>query len=69
MFSLKACGLVKNLALMTYITTEVDEQQIVRLTHNMGVESVSLLGGEEMYLPNTYTVMLNGKIPSVICNS
>lgn len=34
----EACGLVKNLALMTHITTDVDENPIRRLVFVLGVE-------------------------------
>lgn len=34
----EACGLVKNLALMTHITTDVEEEPIVRLAFMLGVE-------------------------------
>ncbi len=34
----EACGLVKNLALMTHITTDVDEEPIIRLVFMLGVE-------------------------------
>jgi DNA-directed RNA polymerase III subunit RPC2 len=34
----EACGLVKNLALMTHITTDVEEGPIVRLAYMLGVE-------------------------------
>ena len=34
----EACGLVKNLALMTHITTDVDEEPIIRLAQLLGVE-------------------------------
>lgn len=34
----EACGLVKNLALMTHITTDVDEEPLIRLVHSLGVE-------------------------------
>ena len=36
----EACGLVKNLALMTHITTDVDEQPIIRLAFMVGVEGM-----------------------------
>ncbi|CAH1388640.1 unnamed protein product [Nezara viridula] len=58
----EACGLVKNLALMTHITTEVEEEPIIKITHNMGVESLHWFAGEEMYYTNVYTVFLNGNI-------
>jgi DNA-directed RNA polymerase III subunit RPC2 len=37
----EACGLVKNLALMTHITTDVDESPIIRLAYLLGVEGQS----------------------------
>lgn len=36
----EACGLVKNLALMTHITTDVEEGPIIRLAFLLGVEGV-----------------------------
>ena len=36
----EACGLVKNLALMTHITTDVDEEPIIRIAYMLGVEGV-----------------------------
>lgn len=36
----EACGLVKNLALMTHITTDVDEGPIVKLAYMLGVEGM-----------------------------
>lgn len=37
----EACGLVKNLALMTHITTDVEEEPIIRLAFMLGVEGRS----------------------------
>jgi DNA-directed RNA polymerase III subunit RPC2 len=34
----EACGLVKNLALMTHITTDVEEEPILRIATLLGVE-------------------------------
>jgi DNA-directed RNA polymerase III subunit RPC2 len=34
----EACGLVKNLALMTHITTDIDEGPIIKIAHMLGVE-------------------------------
>lgn len=56
----QACGLVKNLALMTHITTELEEGPISQVLYNIGVEHISLLAGEEMYAPGVYLVILNG---------
>ncbi|XP_064484675.1 DNA-directed RNA polymerase III subunit RPC2-like [Ornithodoros turicata] len=64
----EACGLVKNLALMTHITTDLDEAPIVRLVLNLGVEDVHLLCGEELSDPSVYLVFLNGNILGVVHN-
>lgn len=64
----EGCGLVKNLALMTHITTEIEDEPIVRLVFNLGVESVNLLGGEEINHTDVYMVFLNGNILGVIKN-
>ncbi|XP_066991105.1 DNA-directed RNA polymerase III subunit RPC2 isoform X2 [Anabrus simplex] len=64
----EACGLVKNLALMTHITTEVEEDVISRIAFNCGVEDVNLLGGEEINSKRVYLVFLNGNILGVVQN-
>jgi len=64
----ESCGLVKNLALMTHITTEADEGPVVRLGFNAGVEDLLLLSGEEISNPRIYTVFLNGNILGVVRN-
>ena len=58
----EACGLVKNLALMTHITTEIDERPLKQLAFVLGVEDVCLLTGAELYRPDSYMVYLNGKV-------
>ena len=45
----EACGLVKNLALMTHVTTDQDEAPIKRLAFNLGVEDIRYLSGEEVF--------------------
>lgn len=61
----EACGLVKNLALMTHITTEVDEEPVIRLAYNSGVEDIRLLGGETINNPKVFMVFINGNILGV----
>lgn len=61
----EACGLVKNLALMTHITTEVDEAPVIRLAFNSGVEDIRLLGGETINNPKVFMVFINGNILGV----
>ena len=41
----EACGLVKNLALMTHITVDVEEEPTARLVLNLGVEDIYMLSG------------------------
>ncbi len=38
----ESCGLVKNLALLTHITTDEDEAPIRRIAFNLGVEGIAL---------------------------
>ncbi|XP_014670724.1 PREDICTED: DNA-directed RNA polymerase III subunit RPC2-like [Priapulus caudatus] len=64
----EACGLVKNLALMTHITTDMEEGPIIRLAFNLGVEDMHILSGEEVSNPNVYLVFLNGNILGVVRN-
>jgi DNA-directed RNA polymerase III subunit RPC2 len=61
----ESCGLVKNLALLTHVTTDQVEDPITRLAINLGVEDVLLLSGEEINSPYTYVVFLNGVIIGV----
>ncbi|KAG2173536.1 hypothetical protein INT44_007127 [Umbelopsis vinacea] len=58
----EACGLVKNLALMTHITTDNEESPIRNLVFVLGVEDVNMLTGAELYQPNVFVVFLNGSI-------
>ncbi|XP_033118006.1 DNA-directed RNA polymerase III subunit RPC2-like [Anneissia japonica] len=62
----EACGLVKNLALMTHITTDIEEGPIVRLAFNLGVEDINLMSGEELSSSGMYIVFLNGNILGAI---
>lgn len=59
----EACGLVKNLALMTHITTDDDTAPLERLLIDLGVQPTGGLSGEEIN-ENT-TVFLNGLILGV----
>lgn len=46
---------------MTHITTDIEEESIVKLCFNLGVEDIHLLSGEELSHPNVYMVFLNGR--------
>lgn len=58
----EACGLVKNLALMTHITTDIGEEAITQAAFMLGVEDINLITGAELYRPDSYIVMLNGSV-------
>jgi DNA-directed RNA polymerase III subunit RPC2 len=55
----EACGLVKNLALMTHITTDVEEEPIRKLVFGLGTQDLSSLNGAELY-KDGYIVFVNG---------
>jgi len=61
----EACGLVKNLALMTHITTDDEEAPTIRLAFNLGVEDVHLMSGEELSSGTSCSVFLNGNLLGV----
>ncbi|KAL2263575.1 hypothetical protein VTK26DRAFT_6136 [Humicola hyalothermophila] len=58
----EACGLVKNLALMTHITTNADEEPVKNwifdLVHD--VQPIRLFTGTEMHSPGSYIIHMNG---------
>lgn len=56
----EACGLVKNLALMTHITTDDEEEPIKQLVFALGAEDVTLASGYELYSPGAYIIFING---------
>lgn len=62
----EACGLVKNLALMTHITTEVEEYPLIRLANNTGLQDINTVGGDYINAKGVYMVFLNGKTIKVI---
>ncbi|KAJ3174991.1 DNA-directed RNA polymerase III core subunit ret1 [Geranomyces variabilis] len=61
----EACGLIKNLALMTHITTDSDDSSMRRLAFILGVEDINVLTGLDLYEEGTYLVFLNGVILGV----
>nr|ODO04045.1 DNA-directed RNA polymerase III subunit RPC2 [Cryptococcus depauperatus CBS 7855] len=61
----EACGLVKNLALMTHITTDVPEAPLIKLAFMLGVEDISLATGNELYRPGVHLVQVNGMLVGV----
>jgi DNA-directed RNA polymerase III subunit RPC2 len=56
----ESCGLVKNLALMTHITTDDDEAPIRRLVFILGAEDINSASGKEIHREGNYTIFING---------
>ncbi|KAG6476798.1 hypothetical protein ZIOFF_066046 [Zingiber officinale] len=58
----EGCGLTKNLALLTHVTTDEEDGPLISLCYTLGVEALSLLADEDLHSPQSYLVMLNGLI-------
>jgi DNA-directed RNA polymerase III subunit RPC2 len=56
------CGLTKNLALMTHITTDTEEGPMKRDAFTLGVQSIHLVTGRELNAYESYGVFVNGTI-------
>lgn len=56
----EACGLVKNLALMTHITTNDEEEPVKKLVFILGAEDIVSMSGREVYEKGAYVVFING---------
>ncbi|KAL1997344.1 hypothetical protein VTN49DRAFT_3946 [Thermomyces lanuginosus] len=56
----EACGLVKNLALMTHITTNDEEGPVKKLVFMLGAEDILTVSGREIYGQGSYIISLNG---------
>lgn len=54
------CGLVKNLALMTHITTDDDEEPVRKIVFILGAEDITSSSGVEMYRDGAYIIFING---------
>ncbi|CAI5755801.1 unnamed protein product [Candida verbasci] len=58
----EACGLVKNLALMTHITTDDEELPIKKLCLALGCESIYALDSATLHTEGMYGIYLNGTL-------
>lgn len=56
----EACGLVKNLALMTHITTNDEVEPILKLVTMLGANDITAVNGISIYLTGTYIIFVNG---------
>ena len=58
----EACGLVKNLALLSHVTTDEEVEPVKRLCYDCGVVDIASLTGWEINDPKSYLVLLNGLV-------
>jgi DNA-directed RNA polymerase III subunit RPC2 len=58
----EGCGLIKNLALLTHITTDAEEAPIARLVMSLGVQDIEHFTGDDIRESGVFIVMLNGSI-------
>lgn len=56
----ESCGLVKNLALTTHVTTDTPELPLLKLAIDLGMEDASLMSGDELHSRDHTLVFLNG---------
>lgn len=56
----EACGLVKNLALMTHITTNDEEDPVRKLVFITGAEDLASVNGKEVHADGAYVIFING---------
>ena len=57
----ESCGLVKNLALTTHVTTDTPEQPLLKLAIDLGMEDASLMTGDELHSEKNVLIFLNGQ--------
>ncbi|XP_061343132.1 DNA-directed RNA polymerase III subunit 2 [Gastrolobium bilobum] len=58
----ESCGLVKNLALMTHVTTDEEEAPLISLCYSLAVEDMEHVSAEELHTPDSFLVIFNGLI-------
>jgi DNA-directed RNA polymerase III subunit RPC2 len=56
----EACGLVKNLALMTHITTADDEDPVRKMVFILGAEDITSSCGTEIFSEGAFIIFING---------
>ncbi|KAI6215909.1 DNA-directed RNA polymerase [Aphelenchoides besseyi] len=62
----ESCGLVKNLALISHVTVDTEEEPIRRVLYNCGVQDVENLKMNLIHDPNYFMVFLNGCLVGLI---
>ncbi|ANZ76081.1 BA75_03066T0 [Komagataella pastoris] len=62
----EACGLVKNLALMTHITTDDEEEPVRKICYLLGAEDIKIVDSSVISSRSNFGVYLNGTMIGVI---
>jgi len=57
----ESCGLVKNLALTTHVTTDTPELPLLKLAIDLGMEDAALMSGDELHSNRHALVFMNGQ--------
>jgi len=57
----ESCGLVKNLALTTHVTTDTPELPLLKLAIDLGMEDAALMSGDELHSLDHTLIFLNGQ--------
>lgn len=65
----ESCGLVKNLALTTHVTTDSPEVPLLKLAIDLGMEDAALLTGDELHSKAHTLIFLNGQPVGIHCAS
>jgi DNA-directed RNA polymerase III subunit RPC2 len=56
----EACGLVKNLALMTHITTQDDEDPVKNVIYELDASDICSYPGRDLHAEGAYSIFING---------
>lgn len=56
----EACGLVKNLALMTHITTDDEQDPVRNLIFILGAHDIAAANGRDLFVQGAYIIFING---------
>ena len=64
----ESCGLIKNLALMTHITTDDEDGPIRQMVFVLGARDIVLANGKDIYADGTYMILINGT-PSALTSA
>lgn len=70
----EACGLVKNLALMTHITTDDEEEPVRKLVFILGAHDIAAINGKDLFSNGAYIIFINGtpvaltRLPNLFLN-